>query len=148
MATSTPGFTTLPTTTLPPALTTTFSPSPFCTVDIYRINATETEGWYFDHLGPLASTSACFPSGWAPDSSVYFSPAVCPSGYTIACSSLLSLGSVTETRATCCPQYVFAFGATRPERLADLCILVFLIGVMDVKPKTASPGTPPIFVPC
>ena len=68
---------------------------------------------FFDHLGPLFSTSACLPGGWAPDASVFFSPGLCPLGYETACSSFVSLGSETETRATCCPRYVLyqAWGA-------------------------------------
>lgn len=107
MATIASSFLTLASVTSPPTLTTTFSPSDFCTNDIHRVNDTQYEGFFFDHLGPLTSTSACFPSSWEPGTSVYFSPGLCPAGYETACSSLVSLGSVTETRATCCPQYVF-----------------------------------------
>ena len=79
-----------------PALTTIFTPSPSCLSDLYFYQPTD----FYISLGP-PSTSDCLPSGWA--LSGYFSPGICPSGYAIACSSLNSLGSLTETVATCCP---------------------------------------------
>jgi hypothetical protein len=53
------------------------------------------------------SPSQCFPSGWA-SSSQYFSPGICPLGYIQACSVVATAGTVTETRATCCPRYVYS----------------------------------------
>lgn len=76
-------------------LTTTFTPSPSCLSDYYWISNA------FISLGP-ASTSDCLPSGWQVTSQ-YFSPGVCPSGYMIACSTTNTIGSLTETQATCCP---------------------------------------------
>lgn len=82
------------------ALTTTFIPAPSCTTDIYTNTASN-----FYYLGD--SPSACFPTGWA-STSQFFSPGVCPQGYTQACSStqLVSGGRAVETQATCCPTYV------------------------------------------
>jgi hypothetical protein len=80
------------TTSIP--LTTTFTPSPSCLSDYYTTNS-------FISLGP-PSTSACLPPGWQLTSQ-YFSPGLCPSGYVIACLTTDTLGSLTETRATCCP---------------------------------------------
>jgi len=80
------------------ALTTTFAPAPSCTADFY------TEGIYYSIGGP--SPSQCFPSGWA-SLSQYFSPGVCPEGYTQACSKMVVTGGTKiETQATCCPTYV------------------------------------------
>lgn len=79
-------------------LTTTFTPAPTCTADIY------TTSIYYS-IGGL-EPSQCFPSGWA-STSQYYSPGLCPAGYTEACSSLVSAGTVTETQATCCPTYVY-----------------------------------------
>jgi hypothetical protein len=79
-----------------PALTTAFIPSPSCLSDLYFYQPTN----FYISLGP-PSTSDCLPSGWA--LSGYFSPGICPSGYTIACSSSNSLDLLTETVATCCP---------------------------------------------
>ncbi|CZR64316.1 uncharacterized protein PAC_14214 [Phialocephala subalpina] len=73
-------------------LTTTFTPAASCTNNFY----TNTESNWYSIGGPLASQ--CFPSGWA-STSQYFSPGICPDGYTQACSAL----NGAETRATCCP---------------------------------------------
>lgn len=85
--------------TTPVPLTTIFNPAPQCFTDYYMYTTQTTYTYYV--LGP-PSTSLCQPSGW--DSTLqYFSPGICPSGYSIACSSTISAGTVTETRATCCP---------------------------------------------
>jgi hypothetical protein len=81
---------------MPKALTTTFTPSPSCLSDYYLIGSPP-----YLSLGP-PSTSACLPSGWEVTSQ-YFSPGLCPSGYEIACSAVIGLGTFAETRATCCP---------------------------------------------
>ena len=90
-----------------PALTTTFTPVSSCTIDIYKLLQTDmtcSDGssavaCNFFHLGFTTSTSDCFPSGWSPSSAAYFSPGICPVGYTEACKSVFN----SETRATCCP---------------------------------------------
>ncbi|UNI17713.1 hypothetical protein JDV02_004035 [Purpureocillium takamizusanense] len=94
-----------PTTTQAPALTTTFTPESSCLVDLYKYDYTgslvdchSTRCNYFQ-LGGSSSSSACFPSGWTEVPTRYFSPGVCPSGYQVACSSIVG----SETRATCCP---------------------------------------------
>ncbi|ERS96784.1 hypothetical protein HMPREF1624_06993 [Sporothrix schenckii ATCC 58251] len=88
-----------------PSLTTTFVPSPSCTIDVYKmpypgitcaIGSSLIPCEYY-HLGVDSSVSNCFPSGWS--ATKYFSPGVCPEGYTEACSSTVG----AETRATCCP---------------------------------------------
>jgi hypothetical protein len=50
--------------------------------------------------------TTCFPSGYGEFQSDYYSPGVCPGGYTVACSRKSTAGSVTETIQTCCPTYV------------------------------------------
>jgi hypothetical protein len=82
------------------ALTTTFVPSSSCLTDIYMYNP---GGSRFFSLGP-PDVSDCFPSGWEPATTAYFSPGVCPQGYGIACSSYNSIDTLTETIATCCPK--------------------------------------------
>lgn len=77
-------------------LTTTYTPAPTCTLDIY------TAGIYYSIGGP--SPSVCFPSAWE-STSQYFSPGLCPTGYTQACETAVTAGTVTETQATCCPTY-------------------------------------------
>ncbi|KAH8901520.1 hypothetical protein GQ53DRAFT_757144 [Thozetella sp. PMI_491] len=113
-----------------PALTSTFVPSTSCTVNIYNIldekaqcvAGTVAAGCYYYQLGVSTSTSDCFPSGWEPTSTAYFSPGICPSGYTTACSSVVSSGAATETRATCCPKgYSCQTGTDWPWFSTDLC---------------------------
>ncbi|KAN0079615.1 hypothetical protein V8E54_004829 [Elaphomyces granulatus] len=86
------------------ALTTTFVPPPPCLTDVYlyhQTGSTRPIATYYEYdLGP-PDTSDCFPSGW--EATAYFSPGVCPLGYNIACSSHNSIGTLTETTATCCP---------------------------------------------
>jgi hypothetical protein len=101
------------TATTPLALTTTFSPQPECTTDTWYIEyvtgeyyyttsiPNSLEGWYLSQ-GPTDWRS-CFPSGYEAKTDFYYSPGVCPSGYSIASSSVLSIGVSSETRATCCP---------------------------------------------
>ncbi|KAJ5619838.1 hypothetical protein N7510_003822 [Penicillium lagena] len=85
-------------------LTTTFVPPSTCISDTYLASSGCTTGicdglWM--NLGPgPQSTGACLPSSWSPYS--YYSPGVCPSGYSIAYSSVGS-GDDPETFATCCP---------------------------------------------
>ncbi|KAJ5396840.1 hypothetical protein N7509_004953 [Penicillium cosmopolitanum] len=101
------------TVTTPLALTTTFSPPPDCFTDTWYIEyvtgeyyyttsiSNSLEGWYLSQ-GPT-NWRTCFPSGYEATTDFYYSPGVCPSGYSIAKSSVLSIGVSSETRATCCP---------------------------------------------
>jgi hypothetical protein len=79
-------------------LITTFVPPASCLSDVYDINGLLS-------LGP-PDTSHCYPYGWA--SSIYYSPGICPQGYTTLSASLnfLNSSSTTETIATCCPRLV------------------------------------------
>lgn len=59
--------------------------------------------------GPMSTGSqGCYPSSYSPDLFHYYSPGLCPSGYTTACTSLNSIGTVTETIHTCCPKWVWS----------------------------------------
>ncbi|KKZ62025.1 hypothetical protein EMCG_03487 [[Emmonsia] crescens] len=99
----------------PPALTTRFPPPASCLNDAYEVHSLQTvpgservlEKIYHE-LGPRSAD--CFPSGgylpWEVDQvakNAFYSPAVCPSGYLICSSDENSIGTLTETRATCCP---------------------------------------------
>lgn len=84
-----------------PALTTTFTPSPGCLDQIYKVII--TAGTFYASLGTPNATN-CFPPGWHPDPAAPFSPGICPSGYTIDGTSLGHIGSLYETTATCCPR--------------------------------------------
>ncbi|KAJ5890250.1 hypothetical protein N7504_011060 [Penicillium tannophilum] len=94
-------------------LTTVFSPAAACTTDTWyieylsgtyhydtAISATDA-GWWLSQ-GPK-EWSSCFPSGYKAATDFYFSPGLCPSGYTVASQSTDSLDGNVETRATCCP---------------------------------------------
>lgn len=82
---------------VPTPLTTIFTPSPDCLSQIHW--ATESP-WF-----QLGAGTQCIPSGPNPSVSSFYSPGLyCPEGYTVACSTQVTFGSATETRATCCPQ--------------------------------------------
>lgn len=42
----------------------------------------------------------CYPTGW--DKVSYFSPGTCPDGFSMAYTSEVTAGTVTETHGTCC----------------------------------------------
>jgi len=92
----------------PPSLTTLFVPPNSCFTDAYWYLF--TSGQTPEVAGPGAASylglpwsTNCLPTNWAASS--YFSPGICPGGYTIACSSFNIVETVTETVATCCPRY-------------------------------------------
>ncbi|KAI0119559.1 hypothetical protein F4814DRAFT_447376 [Daldinia grandis] len=85
-----------------------FTPASHCTDDIYYIiNSVDTctgfDGSTLDcryyHLGPLSSTSDCFPTGWQPIPGSFISSNGCPRGYTKECQH----AEASEMTATCCP---------------------------------------------
>lgn len=93
-------------------LTTTFTAPASCATatGLYQIWSSGSEGasaTYHYEQGPLASLSSCFPSGYdasATGAEPYYSPGLCPSGYTAACSSTgVVSATATETALTCCP---------------------------------------------
>ncbi|KAJ6007892.1 hypothetical protein N7540_011868 [Penicillium herquei] len=92
------------TTTAVNPLTTTFVPPTECTTDTYDISWSQSSGytWWWESLGGQ-DWSTCFPSQYEPTS--YFSPGICPEGYTAAGESQVTSGSEVETRATCCPSF-------------------------------------------
>ncbi|KAK2612499.1 hypothetical protein QQS21_001437 [Conoideocrella luteorostrata] len=82
-------------------LTTTFTPRPSCTsYDGFTRFQYQSDGFYLAQ-GPWMED--CFPNSFKPFRQYYYSPGICPSGYTAACSSLNSVGTSTETVRTCCP---------------------------------------------
>jgi hypothetical protein len=88
-------------------LTTTFRAPSSCattTPQIYQVWS-GTASSYVE--GPLFTADPdCFPSGYDPAPTNYYSPGWCPRGYTAACSSLASVSTETETAVICCPTYV------------------------------------------
>lgn len=82
------------------ALTTTFTPSDSCSsFQGYTAFATD-DGYYFVQGGLVKD---CFPSDYDPSGQYFYSPGVCPRGYTVACSSMNQVDTLTETISTCCP---------------------------------------------
>ncbi|OTA77989.1 hypothetical protein M434DRAFT_38572 [Hypoxylon sp. CO27-5] len=84
-------------------LTTIFTPSGSdCTSTFIGLNYDNR--WIQYGVGGAAS-SACLPSNFTPYEPYYYSPGICPSGYTSACQAQSSppIGNVSETTATCCP---------------------------------------------
>jgi len=121
-----------------PTLTTTFVPPSSCLTDTYLYVATLNQPYpYFYSLGP-PDTSDCFPSGWKPATTAYFSPEVCPLDYNIACSNYNSIGTLTETIATCCPSCSsagppwFTGEACTSEILSNAIITVLILIIVAV----------------
>lgn len=85
-------------------LTTTFTAPSSCATatGLYQIWP-EADSYYYEQ-GPLASRTECYPSGYDPSPSQYYSPGLCPNGYTPACSRTGVVSSTaTEIAYTCCP---------------------------------------------
>ncbi|KAI1130796.1 hypothetical protein F5Y10DRAFT_103024 [Nemania abortiva] len=91
-------------------LTTPFVPAPNCESFVSGLihtqtlttNGSTTTSEYKYHTLGLNNTSLCYPPYYHVGSTFYYSPAMCPSGWYVACGSF-GIGSLTETRATCCP---------------------------------------------
>src|ERR1700761_3705052 len=91
------------------SLTSAFTPAPSCLVsaNIWQIYAScdfSFSCYYLLQGSP--STSDCFPVGYNPTPTAYYSPGRCPQGYTPACSQINTAGTVRETAQTCCPRFV------------------------------------------
>lgn len=83
-------------------LTSLFTPSSSCLTGLWAIGDPSSGDWY-NQLGPV-STSDCLPPGYHQASFALYSPGVCPSGYSRACSEVVSDGSFSDVVATCCPR--------------------------------------------
>ncbi|PMD57916.1 uncharacterized protein K444DRAFT_533093, partial [Hyaloscypha bicolor E] len=88
------------------SLTTTFTPPSSCLASF------QTTGWSqsltnlgFLFAGPV-TTSGCMPDNFQFSSTNFYSPGICPVGYTTACHSSIPVGTLTETVVTCCPTFV------------------------------------------
>ncbi|KAI1106456.1 hypothetical protein F4804DRAFT_30122 [Jackrogersella minutella] len=84
-------------------LTTTFTPPADCTASsaLYWVNTESTFYWMHGRPGQ----SSCFPDSYSPYQNQYYSPGICPVGYTRACESVMTgSGPSATTHATCCPQ--------------------------------------------
>ncbi|KAI1120488.1 hypothetical protein F5Y10DRAFT_258275 [Nemania abortiva] len=84
-------------------LTTTYEPPHSCTSS-FLTDFKPPGGW--DVIGPLETTGDCFPPNYTDDGRKYYSPGICPAGYTAACADPapgLGGGQTSVTTATCCP---------------------------------------------
>jgi hypothetical protein len=101
------------------ALTTTYHPPASCTVSLGHTYVLDDPQPTI--VGPV-STDGCFPDNYGDSRDNYYSPGICPAGYTSACSSFNSGGGTTETVVTCCPTYV-PFATPRRNTRPQTCPL-------------------------
>lgn len=94
-----------------PALPTTFTPASSCLSNtniwlVYHDNKFNCFSSYacpyYFLQGPL-DTSDCLPPNYEDSEDTFYSPGICPSGYTSACTSAQSLGTYAVTVQICCP---------------------------------------------
>ncbi|KAI2471540.1 hypothetical protein F4781DRAFT_386588 [Annulohypoxylon bovei var. microspora] len=92
-------------------LTTSFTPPADCTASsaLYWVSTASTFYWLHGRPGQ----SSCFPDNYSPYQNQYYSPGVCPVGYTRGCESV-STGNDNSatTHATCCPQGNYVCAST------------------------------------
>ncbi|KAI1209944.1 uncharacterized protein F4807DRAFT_79302 [Annulohypoxylon truncatum] len=73
---------------------------------VYSASGANCNSIYMNDNGVLIygtvspSSSSCFPTSFVPWDDNYYSPGICPSGYTYACTAGVGNGG---TAATCCP---------------------------------------------
>ncbi|KAH7135801.1 hypothetical protein B0J11DRAFT_565083 [Dendryphion nanum] len=84
-------------------LTTTYKPAPGCLTSAYGSIWTDGSTTHKWHSLGLPTTSQCYPPKFSGIAEAYYSPGICPSGWTSACGSTEEVESMTETRAVCCP---------------------------------------------
>ncbi|KAK4670934.1 hypothetical protein QC764_605060 [Podospora pseudoanserina] len=117
-------------------LTTTFSaPSSCATVlsNFYEVFEGDKESSYVQ--GPLFPTHKdCFPSGYDPEPTKYYSPGFCPQEYTAACSSVRTSSTVTETAIACCPNYGVEYTCATESKPESGCTTVWQGGAGELKP--------------
>ena len=89
------------------ALTTTFTPPATCTQSFSNLYINHTRDLTGPAIAGPLSANDCFPDNFNLNAADrYYSPGVCPAGYTSACSSSNTIsGTRTETVVTCCPSW-------------------------------------------
>lgn len=85
-------------------LTTTFTPPNDCTNEAYQIYYVSDSTGNFYVQGPL-DVMSCFPSGYGSEITQYYSPGICPRGYTPALVTSETVGTTINTIHTCCPTH-------------------------------------------
>lgn len=145
--------------TVIPALTTTFTPSPSCfsknvhetTPGSLCVSGAQTIDCKWTQLGPTSSISDCLPPGWNAYGTPYYSPGVCPSGYSINdCLSVKVINeTIRETRGTCCPMWVNVSShcaVDRPAKPVPIRCLVVTVARPRQLDQTYRSGNQPISV--
>jgi hypothetical protein len=89
-------------------LTTIFTPPPSCTDIVTSAGGSLYIGHWADH-----NADSCYPSStnWFDYGAghYYWSPGVCPEGFTTACHFTdVKFANTAISASVCCPQYVFA----------------------------------------
>ncbi|KAJ8062915.1 hypothetical protein OCU04_008163 [Sclerotinia nivalis] len=92
-------------------LTTTYTPLGSDCSQIFWAQNPINHWLAFGGIGTGSTT--CMPSGFNRETAYYYSPGICPTGYSAACSSFSKGSSATKTVATCCPTGYTCF-ADRP----------------------------------
>ncbi|OAR03013.1 hypothetical protein LLEC1_06069 [Akanthomyces lecanii] len=91
-------------------LTTVFMPSPSCTTYTGYTELVDPEVGSILVKGPLA-TAGCYPSGFEPANDRYYTPGLCPSGYTFG-EDRVTIKDFPTKYGYCCP--VLETGSFRP----------------------------------
>ncbi|CAN8104286.1 unnamed protein product [Discula destructiva] len=92
-------------------LTTTYSPSGASCTTIYQ--RLENGGLEYGTINTAPETSSCLPTKYNPYGGFYYSPGVCPLGYTIGCTAAIAGNGLSATAATCCPSGGYSCRLTR-----------------------------------
>ncbi|KAF2800208.1 hypothetical protein K505DRAFT_370409 [Melanomma pulvis-pyrius CBS 109.77] len=119
-----------------------FNPPTSCfATDIWRLSF-PPESRTYELLGPPLRTE-CFPSGYNPATTAYYSPGHCPTGYTAASSTVITAGTVTETAQFCCPSGMkFSVQTyTSSVNFQHLLTLMCDMGWSDVRTLTVTVST-------
>ncbi|KAI1267305.1 hypothetical protein F5Y18DRAFT_334878 [Xylariaceae sp. FL1019] len=141
-----------------PALTATFIPPASCLAkSAFWYITRDTGDLYLQ--GPRGAQSSCFPPSFNPSPTAYYSPGVCPAGYSAACSWERVAGTTIESHFTCCPSYAsttFTCGdANSAENAWDAtlaCVSMFTtpitlsVGVKTLSGTSATPASGPATV--
>lgn len=89
------------------SLTTVFAPDPSSCLDPDTFWVEERgQDDHFPVQGgpPFLQRPGCYPRDFIPVSTSYYSPGICPSAYTVACSSTLIDQGQEVTAHVCCPE--------------------------------------------
>lgn len=116
-------------------LTTTFTPNGADCNSTF-IGANSNTKWLQYGAGAISSGD-CLPSGFMPYNRYFYSPGVCPSGYTEACytqSIPSTRNNRPETRITCCPTWVLNFSKTLDcsNQMKGYCRSILTSGIIDL----------------